>query len=272
MITAEFLKTRPLSYSSLKYFNESPKHYIHYLTKPKEPPTDNQKLGTLIELMIFDEEKIPKKINFHDKIDRRTKAGKEEWESLLNNNDGRLLVPSSFIEIAEKCKESVMNNEKIKPYIDSITRTQIKLEWNEKKYNVPLIGYVDFQGEIDGNMFIGDFKTTQDCSEEGFSKEIYKWKYYLQDAVYLLGYHKKFYKFPDYYYITVETSEPYNSNIFHCDSDYVNQCRAEIEFLLQSFKYCMDNDQFDLGYEFWLFDTMPYFNLRLPGYAKLKSK
>ena len=40
MITREMLEDRPLSFSSLKEFAKSPKHYMDYISRPKTPPTD----------------------------------------------------------------------------------------------------------------------------------------------------------------------------------------------------------------------------------------
>ena len=47
MITIDTLKERPLSYSSLKEFAKSPRHYVEYLRREKKP-TAAMAFGSLV--------------------------------------------------------------------------------------------------------------------------------------------------------------------------------------------------------------------------------
>jgi hypothetical protein len=272
VINDEFLKKRPLSYSSLKHFSKSPKDYIWYLSQPYQAPSDSQIIGKAVECLVFEATKFPEKFQPYGDINRRTNEGKAQWEKLLKiaEINKKTLISETDIIKAEMCAQAVFNNHNVKPYVQAVTRTQIKLEWIDKKYNLPMIGYADMEGDYNGN-FVGEFKTTQDGSDDGFPRQAFNFDYHIQIGTYSLGYHKKYYKFPNYFFIVVETTEPYKSNIFFCDPKYLEACREEVDYLLVSFRYCMDENMFHQGYEFWQ-QSMPYSIMKLPGYARLRSK
>ena len=90
----------------------------------------------------------------------------------------------------------------------------------------------------------------------------------VQCGAYLDGYHKMKYKFPYFIFIVVEPQEPFNVAVNFVDNKTANYCREEWAGTLKAFRYCLDNEQFDKGYEFRLFDNMDYFSMDLPGYAK----
>ena len=64
-----------------------------------------------------------------------------------------------------------------------------------------------------------------------------------------------------------ETVEPYNSSVFFVESKTLQEAKDEWRASVDAFKFCIDNEYFDKGYEF-LLNTMDYFALRKPGYYK----
>ncbi len=264
------IANRPLSYSSLKAFWQSPKHYIAYLKKPYEP--EKFAMEKASETLILEPEKFDKQFLVVDKPDRRTTAGKQEWERIQDQceKEKLIMLTKEEYENAKLMAESVKNNPQTAYYLDHITEIQKKLSWTDKKTGLQVIGYADVICEIDEHKIIIDLKSTTDGSPNAFFKQAAQLNYDLQCGSYLLAFHKKYYEFPDYMYMVYEKNLPYNSEMIHCPADYCNDAKAEFEHMLTSFKYCMDNNLWHMGYEFWLFDTLPYFTMEMPRYHKKK--
>ena len=269
-INDEFLKDRPLSYSSLKEFWKSPAHYIDYITKPKTI-SDAMILGQVVECLVFDEKIFQDKFEVYQKFPKRSNADKEKWQLMCESaKDNKItLVDNDMYANAVIMAESVKNTPETSYYIDKVLSIQKKLSWTDKKTKLPIIGYVDVECEIDENLIIIDFKTSQSSNPDEFMKNAAKFGYELQVGAYLTGYHKQHYKFPDFMFMVVESSPPYNATMIHCPGDYCEYAKDEFDHMLTAFRYCMDKNEFHRGYHFWNAE-MPYFNMEKPRWKKQK--
>lgn len=269
-ITPEFLKTRPLSYSSLKAFRKSPKHYIEYLRQPKVT-TDAFLIGQITEYLVFQPSKFDSKYMVFDKIDKRTVEGKAKWNQICAEADqyGKILVDRETFNLANCMATSVKTTKETVYYIDKVKSLQKKIEWTDKKTGIPIIGFIDAECDINETLIIVDFKTANSSDPDDFIKDAAKFDYEIQVGSYLTGYHKKYYLFPEFMFMVVEKEPPYNSIMIHCPPDYCYYAKDCFENLLTAFKYCMDNDEFDRGYSFWD-ASLGYFNMDVPKWKKIK--
>ncbi len=274
-IDQAFIQNRPLSYSSLKAFRKSPKHYVEYIKEPYEPSTE-QIIGSLTEDILFDKF-IPEKYKWKNKYQVFTKLtgtgsvakNKEAYE--LASKNRITLITQEMLDRAKYAAESVMSVDMAKQLIEGTKKTQIKLSWTDKKRNLPLIGYVDFESNVWGEMFAVDLKTTGTSADpDEIAKQIVKWEYNLQTGTYLTGYHKAKYKFPYFIFLFVETKSPYNVSVNFCDTKFCEQAKREFGGTLTAFRYCMDKNKFHEGYEFRLAEAMDYFSLQMPRWYKPK--
>ena len=273
-ISREFLKGRPLSYSSLKKFWKSPKHYIKYLTEKKPPPSKIQIEGRLVETLALEPEVFEKKFLISPVINRRTNAGKEEYAALLEKAVINRMTIADEDQV-RRCKlavESLRSLDQSAALLAGKIGTQVPLFWTDKKTNLPIRGYVDLDTKAWGEHFIVDLKTGADVDPDEFvkiaCKSVNLWN--LQVGTYLTGYHKAKYKFPYFIFLGVETDEPYNVSVNFCDDKFVKEAKEEFEGTLQAFNYCLENQLFHMGYEFRLMGNMNYFSMKLPGYYKPK--
>lgn len=268
IINDSFLKNRPLSYSSLKEFHKSPAHYIQYLTEPFVQ-TDAMILGQAVECLVFQPDKIKDKFVVYEKFDRRSNDAKAKWAEMCDNakKNKQTMIDQYMYAQAELMANSVKNTPETAYYLDKVKSLQKKLSWTDKKTNLPIIGYVDVECEIDEHLIIIDFKTSNSSDPNKFFKSASEFDYELQVGCYLTGYHKQFYKFPDFMFMVVESEAPYPATMIHCPGDYCNYAKEEFDHTLTAFRYCMDNNEFHRGYHFWD-ANMGYFNMELPRWKK----
>lgn len=272
MITDEFLKTRPLSPSSLKAFRKSPRHYLMYLNKTFVQ-SDAMKLGSLIDCLALEPESFKKRyLVINSKPNMRSNAGKEEWEmfaseAMLNKQS---IITQEDLDTAQRSVESLYSYKVSRELLEAKKNVQGEIRWTDKKTGLPILGRIDFESEAWGNKFIVDLKSARDADPDVFNRQAYDFDYHFQAGGYLEGYHKKRFQFPSFIFLAVETSEPFNVSVNFCEQKYTEQGKVEFRGTLMAFRYCMDHNLFDSGYEFRLMGLGEYFPMRLPSYYKPK--
>lgn len=269
-ITLDFIKSRPLSKSSLSAFNVSPKHYVKYLNEKKD--SSGFLLGSLIDCIVLEPEKFENKYYVYEKPDLRTKVGKQAKESTLLIAKNRTLITKEDYQKAKYAKESLMDLKESRDLIEKSFNIQKKLTFTDAKTKLPLIGYQDFQSSAwDSNLLV-DLKTSRTAEPDKFNRLISDYDYDLQNAVYLAYYRRRL-QFPDFIFLTVETDDPYNVSITFCDSKFNQKAHEAFRGSLMAFKKALEPTEdkpnhFHMGYEFKLMGSLPYFTASLPPWKK----
>ena len=270
-ITQEFIESRPLSYSSLKKFRESPRHYASKFLTPKKPDTEAMILGKIVESLVFEsKEQFEKQFRVFKKASGTGSKALNDAVKDQAKADKILLITEDDLQTAKYCKESLLDHNESRQLIEGKTMYQQRLEWRNKASNLPLLGYLDFRSNAWDSDILVDLKTTNNADPDEFTRAIVKWDYHIQAAAYLDAYHKKFYQFPMFIFLAVETKEPYNVSVNFMESKILELAKDEFLGSLLAFRKCMDDKQFHKGYEFRLFDNLDYFAVRMPGYYKPK--
>lgn len=262
---------RPLSYSSLKEFRKSPRHFIKYLTEPYER-TEAMILGSVVDCLTLEPEKFDKRFLVWEKFDRRSNDAKQKYSELLTSaqENKQTLVTMETVEQAKRCVSALMDNEQSRILIEGRRKVQVRLKWTDRDSRLPMIGYVDFDTEAWGQGFIVDLKTATSADPDEFNRAAGKLDYQLQTGTYLSGYPRCFFKFPLMVFLVVETDDPFNVSVMFCDPKYTEASMNEFHGTLNAFRYCLDNQLFHQGYEFRLMGTQNYHLMNLPKYLKPK--
>lgn len=262
---------RPLSYSSLKEFRKSPRHYIKHLTEPFEQ-TEQMILGSCVDVLMLEPEKFEKKFLVYEKFEKRSNDAKAKWQQMIAEAQEKkiTLITEDTLKTAKTCVEAVLSNDQVKTLVEAKKRTQVRLKWTDRKTRLPLIGYVDFETEAWGQNFIVDLKTSVSADPEDFIRQAGKLDYQLQAGSYLSGYPRCFFTFPMMAFLVVETDEPFNVSLMFCDNTYTEAAKDEFNGTLTAFRYCLDNQLFHQGYEFRLMGTQNYHLMQIPKYLKSK--
>lgn len=259
----EILKTRRLSYSSLKAFKKSPQHFVHYLMTRFEP-TPAMVTGSAFDCMVLTPDSFEKEYAVIPKVDRRTKSGKEAYVLWLAKNEGKTHITQDQYNQAIAMKESLMSNDIGSRIVNFKGQVQKKLLWSDKETGFDFVGYAD----KDCKDYILDVKTCADASPEKFERDAHKLGYPLQAACYLLATHTLF-KRP-FIYVCVENKEPYGVAVYQATQDFIQYGLNEYNKLIKSLRYCIDNNGFNKSYDFHfeLKAGESYGLLDIPGYAK----
>lgn len=225
---AEYRAIDALGSTDIKTLLENP-----YLFKNgvKKEPTDNLILGSVIHTLILEPQKLESEYLIMPELNLRTnadKAVKAELEAEAKATN-KTLVKAEIFNQAEAVSKSFLNSS-----LSSFLKGEVKAE-------------ASFFGEIDGvkvkarpdlilpeQKIIIDFKTTSQVgggSADGFAKMAANFSYYIQAALYL-----EITEYKQFYFIVLETTEPYMVGCYKLDSEALEFGKSEIRRAIEIYK------------------------------------
>lgn len=218
MTEKEYRAHPAISRSDLWKLNESPEKFKWYKEHPT-PPTPALLFGQVVHKLLLEPDGFEGEFAVFPEVDRRTKAGKEEYAAFLDENEGKGLITVDAFQtawdMAEKAKQEpfvrkLLNGEHEKPFFwtDEVTQEDCKCR-------------VDCLTDIGGKPYIIDYKTCADASNDAFMRDAIKYGYHVQAAMYSDGVEKNIGVKPTFVFIAQEKAEPYAINIFQSDEAFV---------------------------------------------------
>ena len=225
---AEYRAVDALGSTDIKTLLENP-----YLFKNgvRKEPTDNLILGSVIHTLILEPQKLDSEYIILPELKLRTndgKAQKAEFEAEAKATN-KTLVKAEIFNQAEAVSKSFLNSP-----LSSLLRGKVKAE-------------TSFFGEIDGvkvkarpdliipdKKLIIDFKTTSTNgggSADGFAKMAANFQYYIQASLYL-----EITEYKDFYFVVLETAEPYMIGCYKLDSEALEFGKSEIQRAIEIYK------------------------------------
>ena len=185
------------------------KSVYHFLNQRfKETPA--MALGTAVHQAMLEPNDFYDVYHVIDKIDKRTKAGKEEYKKQLDMANGRIVMESDNHDIIKHILKKFRENDLAQKYC----KGEIELSHYLKYENIDVRVRPDCVNRISN--FISDVKTCQDNSPDAFKRDVYKWGYHLQAAFYMdmLGIN-------NFKFIAVTTTYPHTVEVYTLDDDTI---------------------------------------------------
>lgn len=246
---------KPLSFSSLKAFKESPKDFIKYCLREKEE-TEAMFFGSLVHCMVLEPDQFyyryfilddtAKCLEIGGKSPRATNAYKEWKQELIARNFGKKLVPVNIHQQAEIMASGITHNYAAARIMKMAPEREKKIEWQYKNFRFH--GFVDMNGEV-----VIDLKTCADANPRKFQYEARQNNYPLQGGMYLTGLKEN----KPYYIIAADKKGGVS---VHClTEDIIQDALHEYERLVDRFNECMLKEQFDMSYDFFADNWQGYY-------------
>lgn len=235
---AEYHASDAVSKSGLDLIRKAPALY-KWRRENQTPATPAMRLGTLTHTAVLEPHRLAGDIMTTPKIDRRTSAGKAEWEAFLIASEGKELVEPDELEQLYAIRDSVHAHPAAGKALGMIREVESSIFWN--------IGDVDCRCRPDAITTSGvivDLKTTRDASPDGFTKSIAQYRYHVQAAYYSDGFAAAFGEAPrGFVFIAVETEPPYLVGVYVASAQMVLRGRSAYEADLETFRRCRDADE-----------------------------
>ncbi len=234
-----------LNKSGLVQLAKSPAHYFEWYHAPEEEPSRAMMLGTALHTALLEPAGFKQSIMIAPKIDKRTKAGKAQWESFQEEAKGKIILTEDEASAIAGMKASVFNN---------MTAYDLLLEGKSEQSIFFKDPDYDFLSKIRPDFYthdkeVVDIKTCLDAGYDGFSRAVANFKYHWQALFYLKGLtavteteHNKF------IFIAVEKDPPYAVAVYEATKAMLHAARKQIAPLLSVYAECLTTNVWP-GYE-----------------------
>ncbi len=202
--------------SDLWELRKSPAHYLYKVTHPEEP-TAALLFGTAAHKYILEPETFWDNYIEMPRIDRRTKAGKEEYQRIVES--GKIPISSNDLSVIIDMDAQI----KAHPLAALLLKTgdhEVPIEWTDEKTGELCKCRPDVITEYDGEDWIVDYKTTTSCMDGAFEKSCKMYGYKLQAGMYSEGVFCKTFRDCRFAFVAQEKTPPYAVRVYTCDEGF----------------------------------------------------
>lgn len=216
------MKKNRLSYSALCAFKKSPNHLLKYW-EGKTKVTDAMQFGSIVHKLLLE----PDSFNDDYAVFEGARRAGKEWQEFKAANDNKQIIKLSELDDANAIVQNAMNNPIFNKLIQNKVHTEKEVRWNHA--GVDFKGFVDLESYVDGKTIVCDIKTTTDAGKR-FQRDLLYNDYKMQAAMYLENYDDV-----DYYIIAVETTSPFNVQVYRLGYNLILQGFAEYKNLVAKY-------------------------------------
>lgn len=227
-----------LSASGLKELLRSPEHYQAHLQGHKTR-TPAMAFGSLFHTATMEPEKLAAQYVMEPAhINKRTKAGKAEYEAFLKASEGKEVIDTDQLEKANCMAAAVFSNVAAE-LLFLQGEVESSIWWNDPVTGVRCKCRPDL---LDlSRRIIVDLKSAEDASPSGFARACAMYKYHVQAAHYCEGVYRATGTPCSFVLVAVEKKPPYSVGVYELDPDSRElgyQLRAKA---LAIFKECLES-------------------------------
>lgn len=249
------------SNSRLSQLMRSPAHLKAYLDGARDDDsTDATRMGSAIHCAILEPDHFGARYGCASQgIDRRTKAGKDEWAELQFRFGPDRVLKADEHRVCLAVRDAVLVHSAAK----GLLRTEHKeltliADHDGLLVKSRLDAYNPYIGERDHT--IVDIKTTQDASPRAFERTIFARGYHRQGALYIRS--ARMHKLPVRHFviIAVEKDPPYAVAVYRLDEGTIDAGAQQVAKLIPRYRECLATDTWP-GYGDGVQD------IALPAYA-----
>ena len=232
-----------ISKSRLSNISVCPAYFKWCEDNPTEP-SDDMVLGSAFHKIVLEPETFNDEFMIMPHFDRRTKEGRLGYENLMNKVQGNCITLITQEQYDTICgmRDSIMSN----PYAKKLIKGNIEqsIYWEDDLTKVKCKCRPDVWRKVADRIVITDLKSTKSVMPNDFMRDVVKYHYDLQTAMYREGI-SKILDVPkeniDFVFIAVEKKPPYLLNILQADTYVFQKGEADLREFLGTYKECLED-------------------------------
>ena len=196
--------------------------------------TPAMELGTLVHALVLEPHTFAGQFAVSEKFDGRTKVGKAAKAAFLAANEGKVIVNTEQMDVAQAMAKAVL----LHPEVQAILGVEgIVFEHSGFCVDSDTGLHVKYRPDIRTDHFIADLKTCADASKDEFARSIFKFGYHTSAAHYLKCDHALFNtNHQQFIFICVESGFPYEVAVYTLKSTAIDQGYSECAKALSMIK------------------------------------
>jgi exodeoxyribonuclease VIII len=246
----EYQSHEGVSNSQLKHLARCPKVFKHFVLDENETvETDNMRLGGAFHTLVLEPELFEKMYHITPKIRRTGDA----WKKVQEVAATKLILWEADYQMLLDMSVSIHEHAYAARLLEN-TENEASMFWETAVKNklIKCRGRIDAIKKLDGKIALIDLKSTADASEDAFTRQLFKLKYYMQASYYMDGYETLTGEKPGFFvFIAVETKAPYLCGVYvlSTDSDVILKGREEYTNLLETYCECTAKNDWSEAYD-----------------------
>ena len=230
--------------SDLILLRRSPEHleYAKSLAGHEEP-TPAQIFGTAMHAAILEPERFNQEYAVAPLVDKRTKAGKEEWAAFVAENEGKTVISREDYDQIFAMKIQLMKSDKVLELLHG--EHEKTYVWKDEETGEECKIRLDCLTKWDGRPVIVDYKTVSSCEDGVFERECRRYGYKIQAGMYTegLAVATDFMTDAGFMFICQEKTPPYAVRIYQCDPGFIEQGNRQFHELLRYYHQCRESGE-----------------------------
>jgi len=228
--------------TGLMVFARSPAHYYAEFLDPERertPSTPTQLFGTLVHSLILEPDTFEARYAI---VPEEMNKRKKEWEIFQNEHVGKTLVSGEDYKRAKGMQAAVYRNKNAAALLkNGVAEKDIFAHDPETGSLIKI--RPDYYIRNAG--IILDIKTTIDARTEAFQRDVYKFKYHVQDALYRDVADWAGYLVEKFIFIAVEKEPPYGVALYELQPTAIEMGRNTYREPLNRYAECVKNDMWE---------------------------
>jgi hypothetical protein len=224
MENADYHRHSAVSKSHLDQVAKSPLHYWARYLDPNRvapEPTPAMAIGSAVHTHVLELDQWDARyVTAPEGINRRTNAGKAEWETFETAATGRTVLSRTDAELVMRMGHSVFRHPAAAMLLAMPGKAETTHMWTDEATGLQCKCRPDWLTD-DGSLIV-DLKTTEDASPAGFRKSIANFRYFVQASWYLDGVERATGKRPEQFlFLCVEKRAPYAVAVYAADAEMI---------------------------------------------------
>lgn len=214
----EYRKKEGISSTDLKKIAISPMHFKYWKEHPQED-TPALLFGRASHKYALEKDDFFTEFAVAPIVDRRTKAGKEEYAQFLEGNNGKEIIFADDFQKIQEMREALYAT----PFVEQLLSGEKELSFFMEDEETGLMMKIrpDCTTNIGDTYILTDFKTTTDASSEAFMKSAINLMYDLQLSYYKNVLDKVTGRNYSVIFIAQETKPPYVVNVLEANEYFL---------------------------------------------------
>lgn len=252
----DYHKSRRMSVSKLKVLANDPVEFkMRYVDDPATfelEPTEAMIYGSALHCAFLEPHKFDDQFAVAPKVDRRTKAGKEQFEEFSANVNGRTVIDhETYLEVIEATQQL-----RAHPIVSSLMLATTP-DWIERGIEFIYHG-IEFQCKPDAVIpsagVILDLKTVADARPQKWKYHVADFGYHLQAAAYRYALYMQTGEWYRFIFIAIEKRTastrgmPFKIALYELDDESMIRGENEMFSLVEDYRLRVQSNDWSIPY------------------------
>jgi hypothetical protein len=250
---ADYHASSAISRSGISILKKSPLHFWNkYLNPDKEEEKGKEgssamTIGTAVHTLVLQPSLWDSEFFLLEKVDSRTKAGKEYMQEVASKSKGKVLIKSEDAKKAQEIAAAMLEHKIVNSLLKG-SNIEKSLFWQDEESGLLCKARPDIWHPTIN--VIADIKTANDSSIDSFSYSVKQYNYHIQAAMQIDAVLANTgCEVSEFFFIVASTEAPYKPYVYLLPSEAIEIGRKEYKDALKILKKCFENKKWDVERE-----------------------